>query len=489
MRILDQRLDEGGRAYVAGRLVDARAAYEAARSLAPDDVRAESSLAVIDLREGRLTSARERLRRVVSRQPRLAHAWRNLAAVCQDLGLWDEAIRALRRLVEVEPEDAEARFALAAALVTVGRIEAGLKLYRLLAADPRLRLRALARVGLLRPLAITVDEAREIERALQTGEPTLDVRIALCFALGAVRDAAGATDAAFEVLDAGNRLKRQALDTGPAHDRPQAVLRAHVAAARHMATLSAAGAFDRRVADGDPALAPIFIVGMPRTGSSLVEQILASHGDVVGMGETALLPRLLERSYPGRAGEPFARPIEDLREAYLQALRERGWDGRRRFVDKTLENYLHIGVIRLMFPRSVILESTRNPADTCFACWRQLFSHGAQTLYHMEEIAAEYLAYSRLMAHWRGEGVAIAEVGLEALAADPGSGIRRLVTEACGLSWDPRCLRFWMTQRAVRTASAAQVRQPMTSAGVGRWRRYERHQGPLQRALAPVLHA
>jgi hypothetical protein len=198
---------------------------------------------------------------------------------------------------------------------------------------------------------------------------------------------------------------------------------------------------------------------------------------------------LLERAYPARAGDAFAPSLAEIRAAYLDGLRERGWDGRRRFVDKTLENFLHVGAIRRMFPRAVILESRRDPVDTCFGCWRQLFNREAETLYDLGEVAGEYAIYARLMDHWRDVGVGVAPVSLEALTADPDRQTHSLVVDVCGLQWDPATLRFWTAERAVRTASAVQVRQPMSQSAHGRWRRFEDRLQPLIEALAPVRSA
>jgi hypothetical protein len=138
-----------------------------------------------------------------------------------------------------------------------------------------------------------------------------------------------------------------------------------------------------------------------------------------------------------------------------------------------------------MFPKAVIILATREPLDACVACWRQLFATGAETLYDLAEIGAEYRRYQTMIEHWRtvlpGR---MAEVSLEGLVAAPEREIRRLVVEVCGLSWDSACLRFWQAPGVVRTASAAQVRRPISSEGLGRWRRYERHLGPLRDALA-----
>jgi len=185
----------------------------------------------------------------------------------------------------------------------------------------------------------------------------------------------------------------------------------------------------------------------------------------------------------GAAGQAAVRA---LARRYLDAMRARGWRGAGRFVDKTLENYLHVGAIARLFPRAVILHAVRDPMDTCLSCYRQLFATGAETLYDLADIGAEYAVYREVMAHWaRVLPGRVVEVDHEALVADPEGRIRWLVTEACGLSWRDACLAFHEVGGAVRTASSAQVRQPIFRTSLDRWRRYGSHLGPLTGALGP----
>jgi len=230
--------------------------------------------------------------------------------------------------------------------------------------------------------------------------------------------------------------------------------------------------------------APIFVVGTPRSGSTLIEQILSSHPDVRSLGETAILPRLLEAEDSSAVADQAG--LRALARRYLAEVRARGWRGSGRFVDKTLENYLHVGAIALVFPRAVILHAVRDPVDTCLSCWRQLFAEGAETLYDLAEIGSEYVAYRDVMDQWRGvlPGRVI-DVDHEALVADPERQIRWLVTEAAHLTWNDACLAFHAAGGAARTASAVQVRQPIFRTSVDRWRRYEARLGPLLEALGP----
>jgi tetratricopeptide (TPR) repeat protein len=483
-------LSEAASLYGAGRLEQAQAAYRRAVVLDPDDVRARYSLAVIDIRMGRLEAARQGLHAVVRHQPGLTRAQQNLAAVCENLGSWREAAIAYRRAIALDPAADESRFGLARCLTVLGRTAQAIDCYRALAAGPARRLDALARMAILDPSA--VDETQSTDMAKTGADKAIDAdtRAGLLFGLGGVLEARGEDDAAFAAFAAANALKRRLLIQAAAAGQcrsPAATAREHAQAVRLIKTIFTADLF-ARIGHGSGATskqAPIFIVGMPRCGSSLVEQILASHRDVVGLGETAALPAVLEDP---RAGRPYLAPasadVRGLAQAYLAASRAKGWREEPRFVDKTLENYLHVGMIHLMFPRALILHCQRDPLETCISCWRQLFAAGAETLYDLAEIGAEYRRVSEIMDHWRTvlPGRVI-PVSYEDLIASPRTQIRRLVTQACGLAWDPACLRPQETQRAVRTASAAQVRQPISAASPGRRRRYEKHLAPLFEAL------
>jgi len=178
--------------------------------------------------------------------------------------------------------------------------------------------------------------------------------------------------------------------------------------------------------------------------------------------------------------------MRDLAATFLAALRDRGWDGTSRFVDKTLENYLHLGLIHVLFPRATILHAVRDPADTGFACYRQLFTAGNETLYDLAEIGAEYRRYRELMAHWSAVLPGrVTDVAYEALVADPASRIPELVTQAAGLPWDAMTLRFHERAGGVGTASASQVRKPIYGTSVQRWRRHAQALQPLIAALGP----
>jgi hypothetical protein len=460
-------LDAGAAAFAAGRLDEAAMIYRRAERRAPGDFRATYSLAIIDLNRGRLTEGRRRLKAVVAREPGLFMAWHNLGAVSRQLGDWRMAADSYARAAALRPDSLDTLDGLATALAALGRIDEAVAQHRALAAAPASRWRALTRIALLRPQAIGDSDLEDMAAAVAEPRIDADTRTGLWFALGEVLEGRGRGEEAFAAYAAGNRLRREGL--GPAVAEAAA---ANATSAQFIARRFDAAHMSANVGGGHPSAAPIFIVGFPRSGSTLIEQILASHPEVQGLGETGVLPRLADEAPPGR--------FRDLAESYLAELRERGWDGASRFVDKTLENYLHVGLIRLTFPNAMILHSTRDPIDTGYACWRQVFTSGNETLYDFGDIAAEYRRYQGLMDHWAAVTPgAVVDVCYEALVADPETQIRALIDTA-GLPWDPACLRFFEREGAVGTASAAQVRRPIYADSIDRWR-------PHAKALAPLI--
>jgi tetratricopeptide (TPR) repeat protein len=473
------RLDEAAAHFRAGRVEAAAQIYRSVEREAPQDMRAAYSLAVIDIGKGRLARARQRLEAVVAREPGLVAAQHNLGAVCQQLGAWSEAADAYSRATALRPEATNTRAALAVALAILGRAEEAIAQHRVLARDPGQRWAALTRIALLDPGAIDESELAAMRQAAADEDMEAATRTGLLFGLGDVLEARGLHDEAFRAYAEGNRLKRAGLAGA---SQPTVVAAANEAAARYVQDLFSPMFLAGLAGRASGSSAPIFVVGMPRSGSTLIEQILSSHPDVQGLGETGVLPELLAAGYPDTAAG-----FRDLGARYLTAMRRRGWDGASRFVDKTLENYLHLGAIHLMFPRALILHSDRDAMDVCFACYRQLFVSGNETLYDLVDIAAEYRRYRRLMDHWSVVLPArVVDVAYDDLVADPEGKILALVTESAGLDWDPACLRFFEQAAAVRTSSATQVRRPIYRSSVQRWRRHAEDLQPLVAALGDL---
>ncbi|WP_293365875.1 tetratricopeptide repeat-containing sulfotransferase family protein [Phenylobacterium sp.] len=464
-------LDEAAAHVRADRLDAAAQIYRRLEREAPADVRPAYSLAVIDIHQGRLQRARDRLAAVVAQEPRMAAAQHNLGAVSQSLGDWSAAAEAYSRALELNPAAGETRVGLAMALAALGHSAEAVAQNRALAADPSHRWPALTRIALIDAGAIGDDDLAAMQAAASDETNPAAHRVGLWFALGESLDRRGRDAEAFEAYAHGNRLQRAALDVA-------AAAQANAQAAAYVTVTVTARFVAEHAGQGGNSAAPIFVLGMPRSGSTLVEQILASHPQVQGLGETGLLPQLLERGYPKTAAG-----LRDAATRYLDGLRARGWDGASRVVDKTLENYLHAGLIGVLFPRAVIVHVVRDPIDNGFACYRQLFAQGNETLYDLADIAAEYVRYRSLMETWAARLPGrIVDIGYEALVADPETESRRLLTEV-GLAWDPAVLRFHERKAAIQTASASQVRQPIYATSVQRWRRHAERLAPLVAAL------
>jgi hypothetical protein len=244
-------------------------------------------------------------------------------------------------------------------------------------------------------------------------------------------------------------------------------------------------------AGGSTSDAPVFVLGMPRSGTTLVEQILCSHADVHGAGELATLGDIeldLTLRFAEQGGYPdcvWALSKADLEEAasrYLQVLTARS--GRaKRVTDKMPSNFARIGLIKRLMPQARIIHCTREPLDTCLSNYFHYFAVGNEFACRFEELAAYYADYRRLMAHWKSVFPSeIVDVAYEDVVADQEATSRRLVA-AIGLDWDPDCLRFHENKRAVNTFNSMQVRQPIYTRAVGRWQEYEAHLGPLIKAL------
>lgn len=477
-------LNAAAACYAQGRLDEAADLYRQAAAADPKDLRPIYSLGLIDIRRGRLESARQQLRTVAAQDPDFYPAQQNLGAVCQNLNLWQEAADAYARALQLNPNAVETHFSLARALAVLGRVSESSACYRALAANPSVRLRALTRLAVLDPAVIEEQDLTALQRAADDPATPSATRIEVNFALGPALEQHGADQAAFAAFTAGNRLKYGALmASADLAARPDAVERAHDLAVQFVIDRFNEPFLQRSWHLGSTSVAPIFIIGMPRSGSSLIEQILSSHPRVQSMGENAVLATLIDRRF---TEAEQAANWGDLAKAYLDAMRQCGWQRADRFVDKTLENHLRIGIIHLMFPNAVILESTRDPVDTCLSCYRQLFTEGNETLYELGQVGRAYVRYRRVMEHWeRVLPGRVIQIEHEKLVADSEKQIRRLVSDACKLDWDPACLRFYETAGSVRTASAAQVRRPLFATSIGRWERFAGELVPLLKALGP----
>ncbi|HMA50399.1 MAG TPA: sulfotransferase, partial [Magnetospirillaceae bacterium] len=465
-----------------GRAEAAAAALRRSVALVPDFAPAQTNLGLMLGPEGVLP-----FRRAILCDPGLAEAYANLGAL---LGAPVE----LRRALLLQPEVPASWYALAVALTdTPAKLAAchtalicrpdysrahnlaGLMLVEggdLAGAERRYR-RALVcerDPGFYVNLAdVTRFQAEDGEIAemesLAAGAGQLgeEARISLHFALGKAYEDCGESSKAFHHYLEGNGRKRRSIS----YDEPS-VLAALARTERDFSASFLEGEAGR----GDPSELPIFILGMPRSGSTLIEQILASHPEVHGGDERPDFPELLDQV----SGAGF----RALGAAYVERSRALAPTATR-VTDKLPGNFRHAGAIHLALPKARIIHSRRDPADTCLSCFTKLFRGEQAYTYDLGELGRYYRAYDRLMAHWRAvlPASVFLEVDYEVLVAEPEAQTRRLLAH-CGLAWDPACLAFHETRRAVRTASAVQVRQPLYRRSIGRSQFY----APL---LAPLL--
>jgi hypothetical protein len=305
-----------------------------------------------------------------------------------------------------------------------------------------------------------------------------DDRIELHFALGKAFDDIGDVERAFEHLRRGNSLKRSHIlyDEG-----------ASFAEIERIRDVFSAKLLRQCAGSGDPSQRPVFVVGMLRSGTTLIDQILASHPHVFGVGESSAMHRqatMLAGPYPDALPDLDPSVWARLGAGYLQEVGARAPDVLR-IVDKMPSNFLLVGLIHLALPNARIVHAVRDPLDTCLSCFSTLFRAGQPHTHDLAELGRYWRHYRTLMDHWHAvlpSGVMI-DVGYEDLVTDLEGQIRRLLAH-CGLEWHQRCLEFYHTDRVVRTASFAQVRQPLYGRSVGRWRAYgEQRLQPLIQAL------
>ena len=405
------------------------------------------------------------------------------------VGEYETALAGFDKVLAALPDDAGTHAARAHALKTMGRTGEAVEAYRRACALRPDYGEAWYGLANLKTYRFTEDEIvrmREQEAApgLRTHE-----RIHICFALGKAYEDAGAYDTSFEYYERGNDLKR--IQTRYTSDIMAQELNAQAATCTR-------ALFEAQGGKGCPAPDPIFIVGLPRAGSTLLEQILASHSQVDGTLELpdilATAHRLRGRTrgedgagrYPAILHALDAGQLRELGEAYIENTRIHR-QGAPFFTDKMPNNFRHIGLIKLILPNAKIIDARRAPMACCFSGFKQLFAEGQEFTYGLDEVGRYYRGYVELMDHWdRVLPGQILRVQYEDVVADLESQVRRIL-DFCGLPFEQACLDFHTTERAVRTASSEQVRQPIYDSGVEQWRHFERHLDPLKSALGPAL--
>lgn len=397
-----------------------------------------------------------------------------------DAGKTADALEKMRFALRKDPFSAQLHYSMGLLLVEAGNFTEAKEHYeKALSIDPQYYAVCYSLANIQ---SADADAVSALEDRIRRAPPkSPDAAVSAEFALAKTLDGAGDCERAFEHFKLGNRIMRQLVS----HD--DTVQQAYVdGLLKHLD----AGFMARSTEAGDDSERPIFIVGMIRSGTSLVEQILASHPDVRGGGE---LP-FLSQSVGKYAETPFQTPAEKIAALSDQELRAVGehylaklaefYPGAKRVTDKLPGNFMLLGLIRALFPKAHIIHCRRDPLDTCLSCYFTHFDTGHYYSYDLEDLGRYYKHYLRVMDYYERtiEPGAMLSIAYEELVNDVEAGARKLV-EFCGLQWDRSCLEFDKTDRPVRTASMYQVRQPVYKGSVGKWRRYEKHIEPLRRLL------
>jgi tetratricopeptide (TPR) repeat protein len=502
----------------SGRNEHAIAHFERAITIQPDYADAHFNLANILQRRNRLGDAIMHYGKVLAVQPQNYAACNNLAAVMKKLGRFGEAIALYKSALTINPGYADAYYNLGTVFLDLDRNEDAIRQSeKALQLDPSMAL-AHNNIGVaLQALGHIEDAGRAYEKALQlaprqaavhlnlaylrrftAGDPrvaamekladdvaTLDTenQISLHFALGKAFADLGQHEKSFRHLRDGNALKR----AQSAYDENEVLGRFERIRATFTPEL-----IQQKSGKGHPSGVPVFVVGMPRSGTTLVEQILASHSRVCGAGEIETFFQAMAKfryrngiaaEFPDFVSAMSPEALHGLGSDYI-ALTKSAAPAKDRIVNKLPLNFKYVGLIHLAMPNARIVHIRRDPVDTCFSCFSLLFTGDQPFAYDLGELGRYYRSYAALMEHWRNvlpRGVMI-EVQYEDLVTDI-EGQARAVVDHCGLDWEDACLAFYKTLRPVKTASSVQVREPVYRTSIGRWRQFENFLQPLIQAL------
>ena len=411
------------------------------------------------------------------------------ASVCFGVGENEEAIRVYQEMIRTMPKDPALRVSLAHIYNATGESHRAIDLFKqAYDLNPSFG-DAFWSLANTKSYRFTEDEVNAMTESLSgDNTPELD-RIQMHFALGKAHEDSKNFAAAFENYQQGNALKLAVSN----HSREQLDIRVST-----QIDVCKASLFDRLGDVGHAAPDPIFIVGLPRAGSTLLEQILASHSQVDGTMELHdildLAKRLRGRDkasdpsprYPRILGELPTERFEQFGKQFIEDTRAyRG--AAPRFIDKMPNNFFHVGLIKLILPNAKVIDARRHPMACCFSGYKQLFGEGQEFSYGLEEIGNYYKQYVDLMNHWDEvlPGFVL-RVQHEDVIDDLETQVRRIL-DFCGLEFEESCVEFHKTKRTVRTPSAEQVRQPINTSGVDQWRNFEEYLDPLKRALGPEL--
>jgi tetratricopeptide (TPR) repeat protein len=465
-------------------LDDAELLLDGVLALSPKYHPARFDLVKTLLKRHKHVRALEELDRLLAVEPDNRNYRTTYATACIGLGKDERALELYRALLVEAPQAADVQLSIGHVLKTLGRPAESIDAYRAAAVLRPSFGDAYWSLANLKTYRFTDEELARMRVEAQAPTTQLVDRYHLCFALAKGLEDRGEYEESFAYYDRGNALKKSELRYRPEPVERNTRLQKATCSREFFASRAGAGATSRE---------PIFIVGLPRAGSTLLEQILASHSQVEGTMELADIPRLvqeLQGREPDNDDPRYPRVLQDMPSADFRRLGEKYLAdtrvyraGKPRFIDKMPNNFRHLGLIHLLLPNAKIIDARREPMACCFSNFKQLFASGQEFTYSIEDIARYYRTYVELMEHWDAVLPGkVLRVQHEDVVDDLEGNVRRIL-EFCELEFEPACVEFHKTERSVRTASSEQVRQPIFKEGIDQWRNYEPWLGPLRQAL------
>ncbi len=474
--------------FKVGHLKDTSHLLERCLELAPDFHAARHSYALVLMRLQKPEAALHEAEKLLALEPNNPNFLTLKASILVRIGDHREAIEIYEKVLKNYPNQARAQMSYGHTLKTVGRLDESIEAYRKcihLSPEVGEAYWSLANLKLFR---FSDEDIENMRKQVTAKGGDADDQSHLAFSLGKALEDRGEYDESFKFYKRGNGIRR----IGHRHNPKVNVLES----IRQVRALPMAF-FERRRGWGCQATDPIFILGLPRAGSTLLEQILASHSQVEGTSELQDIIGISRQlgnknrqnpsgKYPEILNELTRDQVRELGESYLETTRIQRSDTPF-FIDKMPNNFRHIGLIHLILPNSKIIDARRHPMGGCFSGFKQLFAHGQTFTYGLEDIGKYYRDYVRLMDHWDAVLPGrVHRVQYEEMVADTDAQIRALL-DYCELDFEQQCLRFYETDRAVRTPSSEQVRKPIYKEGLEQWRHFEAHLDPLKEALGPEV--
>jgi len=465
-------------------LGEAESLLEAALEVKPNYVAARLDYVRVLIDRQKYLRAREETDTLLRLEPGNRDYLCLYAAACVGLGEHESAIARYRELLAASPASADLHVSLGHSLKAVGRKKEATESYQMAAAARPSFGDAWWSLANLKTYSFSQNEIVQM-RAEEAAPGTDPVdRYHLCFALGKALEDRNEFAESWQFYERGNALKRAESRYHPDITETNTLKQVEVCTAQF---------FGARVGVGEPNFDPIFIVGLPRSGSTLIEQILASHSLVEGTHELSDIQRIVveirgleDNRYPAALAELAPEEFRRLGERYITDTRAYR-QGKPFFIDKMPNNFCHIGLIHLMLPNAKIIDVRRDPMACCVSNLRQLFAKGQEFTYSIEDIARYYRTYLELMRHWDAVLPGrILRVWHEDVVEDLEGNVRRILG-FCGLEFEPTCVEFYKTERSVNTASSEQVRRPIFLGGLFQWRNYEPWLGPLKDKLDDAL--